>query len=332
MITDIKTTWRKLAQANDLEFSPGYFLVKGPQIVGEYRGHTLKLGIFGKVYFTDKFLSTRIILSINTSNSTLYNSKGGIPKQAVSNLRSPITSPDFILKGRIYIGINSHHLYYIQNGIENDEPYLQSLFDILSEIGDSFASVIAIGGETVPILQEIASDTNHILKEAAIQLLRGIAQETTDHLAHNALNLICPKCAVCCYPHDIYLSEEYFATYYGCRACGQSREFFEGQIIATLDNQMKTEKSVEDNTLRVNWLHRRDLFDFHRVEIIQATDEDVERFAVQVGNDTDPIREVHYRKMSCTISSKCELSQNTMRILKQMFGQVTKTDLIAKKT
>jgi hypothetical protein len=32
-----------------------------------------------------------------------------------------------------------------------------------------------------------------------------------------------------------------------------------------------------------------DLFDFDRVEIQQATDEEVERFAVQVGNDTDEL-------------------------------------------
>jgi hypothetical protein len=76
------------------------------------------------------------------------------------------------------------------------------------------------------------------------------------------------------------------------------------------------------DVLRVNWLVRRALFDFDWVEIIQATDEDVERFAVQVGNDTDPVRELRYQQMKCTIGPECKLSENTLRILDKMFGEV----------
>ena len=43
--------------------------------------------------------------------------------------------------------------------------------------------------------------------------------------------------------------------------------------------------------LRVNWLTYFQPFDFVQVEIHNASDEDVERFAVQMGNDTDPIRQ-----------------------------------------
>jgi hypothetical protein len=72
----------------------------------------------------------------------------------------------------------------------------------------------------------------------------------------------------------------------------------------------------------VNWLTHRKLFDFDEVEIAQTTDEDVERFAVQVGNDTDPKRKPRYQKMRCVVSSECQLSENTMRILERMFGTV----------
>jgi hypothetical protein len=55
---------------------------------------------------------------------------------------------------------------------------------------------------------------------------------------------------------------------------------------------------------------------------VQATDEEVERFAVQVGNDTDAIRKPRYKKMRCTVSADCQLSANTMRILKRIFGSI----------
>ena len=61
---------------------------------------------------------------------------------------------------------------------------------------------------------------------------------------------------------------------------------------------------------------------FDEVEIVQATDEDVERFAVQVGNDTDPKRKPRYQEMRCVVSPECRLSENSMRILERMFGAV----------
>jgi hypothetical protein len=72
----------------------------------------------------------------------------------------------------------------------------------------------------------------------------------------------------------------------------------------------------------VNWLQYRQLFDFDEIQIIQASDEEVERFVVQVGNDTDSVRKARYQHMHCIISSKCNLSENTMRILRRTFGQI----------
>jgi hypothetical protein len=113
-------------------------------------------------------------------------------------------------------------------------------------------------------------------------------------------------------------------TYYGCRICGQSREYFylpQG-VVAVLDTSWGKVQAEEDGLLQVNWLIHRTLFDFDRIKIIQATDEDVERFAVQVGNDTDPFRRLRYQQMSCVVGSECRLSENTIRILERMFGQV----------
>ena len=91
-----------------------------------------------------------------------------------------------------------------------------------------------------------------------------------------------------------------------------------------LDSDLALEKFQQNGILRVNWLEHRHLFDFDEVQIVQATDEDVERFAVQVGNDTDPTRKPRYPKMRCVILPECKLSENTMRILERMFGEVVR--------
>jgi len=79
---------------------------------------------------------------------------------------------------------------------------------------------------------------------------------------------------------------------------------------------------MQDNILRVNWLIERNLFDFQAVEIVQASDEDIEQFANQVSNDTNSTRQPYYRRMRCYIASGCNISENTLKILRQQFGLV----------
>ena len=111
------------------------------------------------------------------------------------------------------------------------------------------------------------------------------------------------------------------STYYGCRACKRSYglAYSPQGIVCVLDAGWKEKYGQQEEILRVNWLMVRTIFDFDYVEIIQATDEDMERFAVQVGNDTDPTREANYSKIPCTINKDCQLSENTKRVLDSIF-------------
>ncbi len=108
-----------------------------------------------------------------------------------------------------------------------------------------------------------------------------------------------------------------------CRRCKKSTAAIPAikQLIAVLDKNMSSKLLCEEQTARGNWLKFGKLFDFDSVEIISATDKQVERFCIAVGNDTDPFRQ-DYKKMVCLI--KCELSENTMRILRNMFRKVKK--------
>lgn len=162
------------------------------------------------------------------------------------------------------------------------------------------------------------------LRETARWLLRSIGAETTARLAARADQLICPRCVVHCSPREITFRDDTGLAYYGCRACGQTINFKPrpAMIVAVLDRNMAGVQIEQDDTLRVNWLSHEQLFDFDTVEIIQATDEQVERFAVRVGNDTDPFRAPRYRRMRCRVEPACRLSPNTPRVLAQVFGEV----------
>lgn len=232
-----------------------------------------------------------------------------------SRLHNPFQYP-------IQFNTSGDKLFYEEDGIWLSESSLQQRLDTLCDFADAYAEccakITAIGGEAISALQEIAHQPDHKLYSVAIQLLTNIAQTTVGELENQALYLICPYCITRCAAHRVVLPSKDTVTYYGCRVCGQSRKFLtvKGQIVAVLNNQVSAEQMMSEDVLRVNWLLHRRLFDFDYVEIVQAEDEDVERFAVQVGNDTDLYRKPHYQTMQCTVAMGCNLSMNTLKILR----------------
>jgi hypothetical protein len=204
----------------------------------------------------------------------------------------------------------------------------ETLVSMLSSYswGERFAArqaLIAWGGEAVPALKKIAADRENRLWQVAIWILTSIEQETTNRFVWRLSETYCPNCLALFDRHAVDLLLISFG-YYGCRICGQSQKFLylpQGSV-AVLDAAGREEQIVVEGQLQINWLLRRELFDFNRVEIVRASDEDVERFAVQVGNDTDPFRRQRYQQITCRIGPKCRLSENTLRILRRTFGQV----------
>jgi hypothetical protein len=111
-------------------------------------------------------------------------------------------------------------------------------------------------------------------------------------------------------------------TFYGCRLCQQSRDYWHKEVLVVLSQQMTQEIVEKENAVYVNWLMRRTLFDFEAVVIARTSDEEVERFAVQVGNDMEETRRHRYARMRCVVSTQSGVSQNSIRILQRMFGSV----------
>jgi hypothetical protein len=191
---------------------------------------------------------------------------------------------------------------------------------------DRFAAshiLAAAGGAGVAALQPIATRQSSTLRGTAIRLLEGIGQETTARLADCAHKLLCPDCFVRCSSHSIPVADGTSIVYYGCRRCGRSHSFLAGQVVAVLNaGSMSDTVRQQDDSVRINWLALRQPFDFDQVEIEQASDEDIERFAMQVGNDTDAYRQPRYKRMRCLVNASCELSDNTWRILRKTFGEL----------
>lgn len=213
------------------------------------------------------------------------------------------------------------HLDQLKTG-----PILLDRFitDLQGQHWDRFIArhvLLYCGGQAVEPLSRLVI-TSGPLQRTARWLLDSIRHDTTVRLAERTAEILCPNCLIRFGPHR--LPHQPDVTFYGCRACRQSRNILEGihHIVGVLDVAEPDEQIRQGDTLYVNWLQRRNLFDFDRVEIIQASDEEVERFAVQVGNDTDPYRKPRYSQMTCRVGPDCDLSENTLRILGRMFGKV----------
>ncbi len=191
-------------------------------------------------------------------------------------------------------------------------------------------TLIALGGKAVQPLQSLVEDQTDSLGRLAVTVLKEIGFETTTRWVGNASTSLCLQCLARCCAHRAHLPWQPDVTYYGCRICHQSQAFIHCPqgVVVVLDTAWTGMQEQQNGLLRVNWLTRRALFDFDRVEIILATDEDVERFAIQVGNDTDPYRKPRYQQMPCIVKPGCELSENTWRVLDSMFGQVGRTTAI----
>lgn len=309
-----KASWKMFAQSNKLKFVAAGLFGEGAHIVGNFSGHQVQIGTIRLDHQTHTRITMRSAKSTNSPNSI---------SEAISLSKSKLngsfcTDTLRVLKGQIKVNTNKQELDYIQLGVESDIEYLQLILGSLHSLMYAYP---IISSSDAPIEAIIANRYGHLWPLTA-QAVREIAQDTFTRLSDKAPKLLCPNCLTRFDHHQVRLSGGKTITYLGCRKCGQSHECFEGKAVAVLNTETTIKQDEQDEVLRVNWSLHKTLFDFDEVEIIQATDEEVERFAVQVGNDTDFFRQSKYSNMHCRISSKCELSDNSVRILNRMFERV----------
>ena len=311
------SSWEALSKKNNLTFVPGDFF-ESEYIEGLYRGYNLKM--------THWNFGVEIILTLDENDWAVNKSsaKGAIK---ISHL---ITTPYLskITQGYLRVENNGrkilyHHIQTPQNS-KNNTKYFRRIWDLLCDLGDNYRCLFGLGGTAILVLeQEVANQPT--LAQFAHQLLEDISNDTQNRFGSRGSRFICPKCLNRFGIHQVNLPnllEDVDLKYIACRNCHQSQDYIESEVVVALLDSKAKARTFSDDMLEVNWLKRRKLFDFDAVKIIRATDEDVERFAIQVGNDTDVTRVWKYKQMDCLVFAGSGLSENTMRILRRMFGQV----------
>ncbi len=317
------TSWQKLADSYGLNFSPAYLWAPA-EIVGDYRGHHLRIYAH---YRNKRYHDTHIEIAVNSLTDDKLSSKDRLYPSDILNVKevTKLLVPHGVryqLQGNLKVKTQGQKIIYKQYVLANDINYLRFLLNLLGNLANGYHKVVELGGEAALALQSIARDRRNVLRPVASELLKDIARETKSRLSYQSTSFLCPQCLAHPDTHNVQIYWWRTVTYYGCRICGQSRVFLAKRAVAVLDREMRMEQSEQNGNLWINWLSNRRLFDFSEVQIRQATDKEVEGFAVQVGNDTDKKRKKRYRQMQCTISADCELSENTMRILEHTFGQL----------
>jgi hypothetical protein len=315
--------WKEFAAAHGLSVAPDDFPAGKARLVGTCGGHDLKIESLQE---RDAAYYTLVQLGANRPGSaTSGDAMDVLPDHPAPGDVLAFLIPhglDDIPGGEIEATAGGRLFSYKPGGLLADEDKLGRVCDALAGLADGYPALVALGGAVAPALQALAREDS-LLCNVAVQALKDIAA-ATQHLAGQADRLLCPRCLVRCGAHYAGLPGERDVTYYGCRACCQSREFipYPQEMIAVLDAGWSGAQDFRDGLLRVNWLARHALFDFDRVEIARATDKDIEHFAMQVGNDTDPFRKPRYTQMRCSLASNCHPTENTLRILESLFGRV----------
>jgi hypothetical protein len=306
-----QNAWHQFAQDNDLQFVPA-LPPDQAYVIGHYRGRQLRLEATQLAPLGEAGWQTHLAVMAQSS----LNGNTGQPAGPGSAKTIPdiLSALDFKLKGDPGTetqGRNRQVITYRQSGLENQVDTLQSVLNLLCDLAEAYPASVALEAELVPALEAVAARSNPHLRPLISQLIQDVSWATTSMFHSRLSELLCPQCLVRYAAHPVKLSWlDEPMVYYGCRRCGQSRTVlrWSGQITAVLDSRMTTERSEQAGVLRVNWLLRHDLFDFDSVEIIQASDEEVERFAVQLGNHIDPARPDHYRHLTCRVAPQCGLS------------------------
>ena len=203
---------------------------------------------------------------------------------------------------------------------------LDPILDTLIDLSLAHSMMMMMGGSVIPMLVTAVKHDKR-RKALASRLLKDIVIRGPKMSPAELERMLCLDCITRFGRQQIRVSPLIVITYYACRSCGRGHRAEEvDQVVVVLDQTLHQVSSLlqrdQNKRLYVNWTAQAELFDFDAVHIWQADDELVERFAVQVGNDTDEFRRRRPAKIDCTISANGHLSENSRRILRHTFGQI----------
>lgn len=180
----------------------------------------------------------------------------------------------------------------------------------------------AVGTEVIPYLVPLVSGPDPATAADARWVIRNICASARARVGEFYKTALCNRCFARFAAHTVKLPRARDETYYGCRICHQNREYlqWDGPVVAALNRRMSGRFTMRGRTLYVNWFAVERAFDFDSVEITDATDTDIERFIIRLGNDT-PGR-ARFKHITCTLVHTNPLRPETLNLLKDTFGNV----------
>ena len=202
-----------------------------------------------------------------------------------------------------------------------DERLIPPLINALKDKSVQVAAVMALGKlgslRAVAPLINILKQRRKYPRRVAFVALHNIHKR----LKSKAKTLLCSACLTRTVRKKVRR-----APYYACRRCGGAETLIEGMqhVVAVVGTE--GEDLFQHDTVKGNWQTHGQLFDFDSVEVTDATDEQIERFLIQVGNDMDKARRRKYRRMPCLVHNELMLSDNTQRNLQNIF-KVRRTNI-----
>jgi HEAT repeat protein len=186
----------------------------------------------------------------------------------------------------------------------------QAVCDVLASIG--VASVDPLAGRlldgSLPVRRAACKSLNVIYRKVKPRINGMLCRE---HLARFELR-------------TTRSPEAGTAFYAVCRKCGMSgRALFDvKEVVAVIDDRMEGEYAGTEGSYFANFLKRNEFFDFDRVEIARTNDYNVYQFCGRLKDDKDLYRREYYSRIECRVRRDCNLSENTLRVLRGIFGRV----------
>lgn len=325
----IAETWQQFAHQHDLTFTPSRVWHWDIDVKGRYQQRQLHITTLFEQSWTASFTAgDSIITHFDVSMPPLRLSHGLLAKSQVAqdmpkNILA-LLSPDIEFlysKSESTVHFLDHHLRYRYIGQEVGLAHLARISNILCEIVENRAVILAFGTKALPALRDIIYTTKHPCQQPATLLLEKIAEISLGQKEVDT-DFVCPDCLLYFETQSLNLPADTVIDYYACPQCQQNQNPFTGQIVALLDDQITNRQHETTEVLYINWLHRPRDFALDAVEIRQADDQTVARFMVYLKNAAAGGEIRPLKTMPCTLHHACPISENTRRILENTFGRL----------
>ena len=181
-------------------------------------------------------------------------------------------------------------------------------------------SCIRFGGLAIKrLLTQPGDEGDELSVEYRVRdwVVRSICHDTVSRFRDGTF--LCPQC----YTH-VQPRKEFGWLYYGCRQCGRSHDVIpvRRHVVCVLDQAENSVIVPSGPDLHLNCFAHPDGFDFDAVEVVNATDEQVERLVMSMANETDPFRRKLFARATCSVATTCPLSTNSLRLLNRTFRHV----------